>query len=115
VDILKLCNISTVPKERSPHRVKATLKFEGAEHYVLGEVNVMIDMHSSEEGFRMKFLNPVEIEASHFLGKKIRETCIHDVKVEFEGPMPGLSMAKLHPGIYPHVLRDHETLRVHGS
>ena len=115
MDILKLCNIDSTPIPKKPTRVKATLSFEGAENYVLGTKDVVIDVHSSCEGFRMQFLDPVDIEASTFLGSKIRTCVIHDVRVDFEGPMPGLSMAKLHPGIYPHVLRDHETLRVHGS
>ncbi len=95
------------------YTVKAKLSFMGAQNYVLGTKLVDLTLRTGTDGFHMSFAAGLEVKAEQFLGNKIRQTTVHDVLVEFpDMPMPGLSMAKLHPGIYPRVLRDQDTLRV---
>jgi hypothetical protein len=118
-EILAWCGVDLAhpPQPDTRHRVKAKLSFLGAERYVLGTKYMEVDIDSSADGFKMEFVGVAEVEAGAFLGpnRHMRTTVIHDVYVEFEdSPMPGLSMANLHPGVYPRVLRDHEILRVSG-
>lgn len=118
MELLQHCGITLKQKTPSDtHRVKAVLSFLGAENYVLAQRHTEIDVHSGKDGFNMTFVKAVEIAAEEMLGvnPNIRTAVIVDVNVNFPGsPIPGLSMASLHPGVYPRVLRDHDVLRVSG-
>jgi len=108
---LGLTNISAPAPE--VYTVRAKLSFIGGEGYVLGTKNVELVMSSSVEGFNLRFDSGLTMPASQLMGKSIRSTTVFDVRVEFpDMPMPGLSMAQMHPGVYPCVLRDHDTLQV---
>lgn len=116
--LLERCGITLdYHKVSDTHRVKAVLSFLGAENYVLTQRHTEIDVHSGKDGFNMSFVKPIEVTAAEMLGcnPHIRAAVVVDVNVDFpNSPMPGLSMASLHPGVYPRVLRDHEVLRVSG-
>jgi hypothetical protein len=110
----RLCGIADLPKRKTPSSwQKVTLKFVGAECYVLGTKNTDLSLRSSDGGFGLTFRNNLAIPAESLLGTKCQQALLHDVLIVFgmDG-MPELSLASLMPGVYPLVLRKGELVRI---
>lgn len=112
-ELSRLCGLDKVPKPlKNVVWEPVTLKFLGAEHYVLGTKSAEICLTGKNGGFGLIFRNaPLKVPSELFLGPRIRAGLLTDIKICFTRPdaaMPELSMAGLVPGLYPRVLREGE-------
>jgi hypothetical protein len=114
-ELHQLCGIDRVPKLLKPEVwEEATLKFLGAERYVLGTKRVELSLRGKGGGFGLTFRNDVSIASDSLLGPSIKSGLLVDVVIDFgtQHTMPSLSLAQLTNGMYPMVLRTGKTLRI---
>lgn len=111
--ILERCGLLDLPKPRSRQKwMPATLKFLGAEHYVLSTRDVEVSLTTKSGGFGLFFRHPPKINAADLLGRTIKHGVLVDVEIALPEPMPVLSLAALTTGLYPRVLRTGEVIHV---
>jgi len=102
-----LCGISGVTtKRRKPKWVPATLRFLGAQRYVLGTKHVELVVTHKERGISLMFRQPLVIEASALLGKQGVTGLLIDVDVVIGDVV--LRLASMNREMYPIVLRKDE-------
>ena len=111
----RLCGISNVVRPKPPLRwLPVTLKFLGAENYVLGTKHAELSLTTKQGGFGIMFKEDVAMPDAWLLGDKAKHGLLSDVVIDFEASttLPRLSLAALCPGMYPRVLRNGGTIHV---
>ncbi|MBW2193183.1 MAG: hypothetical protein JRF27_05275 [Deltaproteobacteria bacterium] len=102
-----LCGISgAITKRKKPKWVPATLRFLGADRYVLGTKNVELAVKHKEQGISLMFKEPVLLNASVLLGKQKVTGLLIDVEVVVGDVV--LRLASMNREMYPIVLRKDE-------
>ena len=111
--LLKKCGVSDLTPTVSRRKwMPATLKFMGAENYVLSTKNIELSLTTKGGGFGLDFRSHPTIPTNQLLGKKIRTGLLVDVVIVPPEPFPEMSLAALQKGMYPRVLRKDEVIHV---
>lgn len=111
----KLCGIANVVRPKPALRwLPVTLKFLGAENYVLGTKHAELSLTNKVGGFGIMFKEDIAMPDAWLLGKHNAKGLLVDVAIHFEAgtTLPCLSLASLCPGRYPRVLRIGGTIHV---
>lgn len=111
-ELLELCGISNIVVTRETVWAKGTLRFLGADGYVLRTKNVEFTLRNNpaEKGFSLVFKKLPRLSVGKFFGVSKFPTVIHDVMLRCDSFE--LSLATTRPGLYPQVLRNTDTMRL---
>jgi len=106
VKLYHLCGLDQVPtKETAVRWQQGTLRFIGADSYVLGTKDVEFSFEHVDAGFVLMFHGErLLLPAKHLLGSRKVQGMLYDV--ELVTPVVVMSLAKMNPSRYPVVLRN---------
>ena len=111
----RLCGITKLQTPKTRIRwTPVVLKFIGAESYVLRTMSTKLSLTTRDGGFGLMFVEPINVKSDALLGNKAKRGVLRDVVICFteESTVPDLSLASLHQGMYPRVLRAGEVVNV---
>ena len=109
-DLLLKCGVTVAPEKKLLHWYPATIRVLGAERYELGSLATKVRFESAPGGFITRFPKEVNIPGSELMGKSIKVVTVLDVIIDCK--FLQLSLASLHKGKYPLVLREVDTLHL---
>ncbi len=108
--LYRICGIRTTVTVKESWS-QGTLKFLGAENYVLGTKKVEFQLLSNKKGVALTFKSLPKLPAEKMMGASVPTVTIVDCRICLEGVFD-LSLASLSPGLYPQVLRKGDTVRI---
>ena len=100
------------PKNRPLKWTPAKVVIFGGERYPLISLDAEVRIDFVPGGFETKFRQPFAVPAEVLLGSSYREATIHDMEIQLPGFT--MSMAKMHPGKFPRVVRQGEVVGING-
>ena len=106
VELHHLCGLDQVPTKKPAVKwQQGTLRFIGADNYVLGTKNVAYSFEHVDKGFVLMFEGErLLLPAKFLLGPRQVQGTLYDV--ELVTPIVVMSLAKMKPDRYPVVLRN---------